>query len=408
MDHRDRSSEEFDRLVRLAASQPLNRRGFLTAAGLAGLSGVIAACAPGASSSPSSAPASPSAAAPSAQPSVDASPSAVAHANVESEFNLYNWADYDAPETLTGFEKEYSTKIILDIFTSNEEALAKFQAGGGVGYDMMAPTGYILPSFIAGNFLQKIDRSRLGNYANIDPKFLNLPFDTQSEHYIPKDWGTTGFMYRSASVSETPKGWVDFFGLGEKYSGKIGILDDKPVNIGAALKSLGYGINSTDPAELEAAAKVLYAFAPHVGNVSNDYKQIVRDKDMLIHMGWNGDGAVLKSEAANADVVYIVPIEGTEFWVDAWVIPSGAQHINAAYAWLDYIMRPEIAAQETAFTYYGNAFSGSYDLLPPEIRKDPTVFPPDDLVAKLEPFVDNEANAQRNDIWATFRSKIGG
>lgn len=386
----------------------MNRRGFLHAAGLAGIGGILAACAPGASSSPSSAPASSSAAPPSTQPSGDASPSAVAHDNVEPEFNLYNWADYDAPETLSGFEEEYSTKIILDIFTSNEEALAKFQAGGGAGYDMLAPTGYILPSFIAGNYLQKLDRARLGNYGNIDPKFLNLPFDPQSEYYIPKDWGTTGFMYRSSEVSETPQGWVDFFALGEKYSGKIGILDDKPVNIGAALKSLGYGINSVDPAELDAAAEILYAFAPHVGNVSNDYKQIVRDKDMVVHMGWNGDGAVLKFEEANADTVYIVPVEGTEFWVDAWVVPADAQHPNAAYAWLDYLMRPEIAAQETAFTLYGNAFSASYDLLPDEIRNDPTVFPPDDLVAKLEPFVDNEANEQRNAIWAEFRSKIGG
>ena len=155
-------------------------------------------------------------------------------------------------------------------------------------------------------------------------------------------------------------------------------------NIGAALKSLGFSINSVDPAELDAAAEVLYAFAPHVGNVSNDYKDIVRSKDMLIHMGWNGDAAVLKFEPDNADTAYVVPSEGTEFWVDAWVIPAGAAHPNAAYAWLDYIMRPEIAAQETAFTLYGCAFSADYDLLAPEIRSDPTVFPPDELVAKLE------------------------
>lgn len=384
----------------------VNRRGFLAVVGLSGLSAAIAACASGgASPAPSTAP-SPSAE-PCAAGSPAPSPSANLHTAVEPEFNLYNWADYDAPETLKGFEEEYKTKITYDVFTSNEEALAKFQAGGGAGYDMLAPTGYIIPSFVDGGFLQEIDRSRLGNYGNIDPKFLNLPFDKESKYYVPKDWGTTGFMYRSSDVSETPKSWKDFFALGEKYSGKIGILDDKPVNIGAALKSLGYGINSTDPAELEAAAQVLYAFAPHVGNVSNDYKQVVRDKEMLIHMGWNGDGAVLKFEEANADTVYVVPEDGTEFWVDCWCIPTGAPHPNAAYAWIDYVMRPEIAVQETTFTLYGNAFKASYDLLPAEIRNDPTVFPPDDLIAKLEPFVDNEANEQRNEIWATYRSKIG-
>jgi len=400
------SNTELARQLRVAASRPMDRRGFLYVAGALGASGALAACGTSAPSTPPTNPPAPSAAsAASTEPSVEPS-AAVVHENVEPEFNLYNWVDYDAPETTAGFEQEYKTKVILEVFTSNEEALAKFQAGGGSGYDMMAPTGYILPSFIAGNFILKLDKSRLGNYGNIDPKFLNLPFDPSSEYYIPKDWGTTGFMYRSSDVTETPKGWKDLFALGEKYAGKIGILDDKPVNIGAALKSLGHSINSVDPTELDAAAEVLYAFAPYVGNVSNDYKQIVRDKDMLIHMGWNGDAAVLRFEEANKDTVYVVPEEGTEFWVDAWVIPTDAAHPNAAYAWLDYLMRPAIAAQETAFTLYGNAFSGSYDLLAPDIRNDPTIFPPDELVAKLEPFVDNEASQQRNDIWATFRSKI--
>ena len=127
---------------------------------------------------------------------------------------------------------------------------------------------------------------------------------------------------------------------------------------------------------------------------------------MLLHTGWNGDAATLKADGY-ADTVYIVPTEGTEFWLDAWVIPADAPHPNAAYAWLDYIMRPEIAAQETSYTQYGCAFSAAYPLLPPEILNDPTIFPPDELIAKLEPFTDNEANEQRNDIWATFRSKIG-
>jgi spermidine/putrescine transport system substrate-binding protein len=399
---------ELERLLRVAASRPMSRRGFLAALGA---SGVVAACGtgvPSPSASSSGSPAGSASSGPASEaPSASASAGGVVHDQVESEFNLYNWVDYDAPETISGFEDEYSTTIIYDVFTSNEEALAKFQAGGGSGYDMLAPTGYILPSFIAGNFIRKIDRSRLGNYANIDPKFLNLPFDPQSEYYIPKDWGTTGFMYRSSDVSEEPKGWTELYALGEKYSGKIGILDDKPVNIGAALKSLGYPINSVDPAQLEEAAEVLYAFAPHVGNVSNDYRDILETKDMLIHQGWNGDAATLKARPGAEDTVYVVPEEGTEFWVDAWVIPTDAAHPNAAYAWLDYVLRPEIAVQETSYTLYGCAVQAAYPLLPDEIRSDPTVFPPDELIAKLEPFVDNEANAQRNDIWATFRSRIG-
>jgi spermidine/putrescine transport system substrate-binding protein len=403
------TQRDLDATLRRMAQARINRRGFLAAAGLGATTAALAACSgSGTSAGPASAAAPTASAAAPTEPSAEATVAAVVHDNVEPEFNLYNWVDYDAPETSAGFEEEYSTTVVLDVFNSNEEALAKFQAGGAAGYDMMAPTGYIIPSFISGGFVDKIDRSRLGNYANIDPKFLNLPFDPASDYYIPKDWGTTGFMYRSSDVSETPTGWIDLFALGEKYSGKIGIIDDKPVAIGMALKSLGYSINSVDPAELDAAADVLYAFAPHIGNVSSDYRQILRDKDMLIHTGWNGDAATLKADAAYVDTVYVLPVEGTEFWVDAWVIPTGAPHPNAAYAWLDYIMRPEIAAQETAYTLYGCAFQAAYDLLSPEIRNDPSIFPPDDLVAKLEPFVDNEANQQRNDIWATFRSKIGG
>lgn len=406
----EQQDRELEQLLQRLAHQPMNRRGFLYAAGLASSSAVLAACTSGGTTSPSpAASAAPSAsAAESEAPSTSPSAAAVTHDNVESEFNLYNWVDYDAPETRTGFEQEYNTKIILDIFDSNETALSKFQAGGGAGYDVLAPTGYIIPSFVTGGFLAKLDKTRLGNYGNIDPKFLNLPFDPNSEYYVPKDWGTTGFMYRSSDVKETPKSWVDMFALAETYSGKVGIIDDKPVAIGMALKSLGHSINSVEPAELEAAAQVLNKLAPHIGNVSSDYRQVLRDKDMLIHTGWNGDAATLKADEKYADTVYVVPSEGTEFWVDAWVISAEAAHPNAAYAWIDYLMRPEIAAQETAYTLYGNAFKASYDLLAPEIRNDETIFPPDDLVAKLEPFVDNEANQQRNDIWATFRSKIGG
>ena len=400
-----------DAMLQRMAPARVSRRGFLTAASLGGAATLLAACSNG---STSSTPSAAAASAPVASAGTGASASAAAggdeaalHTDVESDFNLYNWVDYDAPETTAGFQDEYGTTVILDIFNSNEEALAKFQAGGGAGYDMMAPTGYAVPAFASGGFLQKLDKSRLANYANIDPKFLAQPFDPNSEYYIPKDWGTTGFMYRSSDVTETPQGWNDLFELAPKYSGKFGIIDDKPVAIGMALKSLGFPINSVDPAELDAAAEVLYALAPHIGNVSSDYRQVLRDKDMLLHTGWNGDAATLKADPAYEDTVYIVPTEGTEFWLDAWVIPADAPHPNAAYAWLDYIMRPEIAAQETTYTQYGCAFSAAYPLLPPEILNDPTIFPPDELIAKLEPFTDNEANEQRNDIWATFRSKIG-
>jgi spermidine/putrescine transport system substrate-binding protein len=402
------TQRDLDATLRRMAQVRINRRGFLAIAGLGASTAALAACSGSSASAVPAAPTKAPAASTGASEPPPSESAAALHDSVEPEFNLYNWVDYDAPETSAGFEDEYQTTIILDIFNSNEEALAKFQAGGGTGYDMMAPTGYIIPSFISGGFVDKIDRSRLGNYGNIDSKFLNLPFDPNSDYYVPKDWGTTGFMYRSSDVTEAPVGWQDLFALGEKYSGKIGIIDDKPVAIGMALKSLNYSINSVDPAELDAAAEVLYAFAPHVGNVSSDYRQVLRDKDMLIHTGWNGDAATLKAEADYADTLYVLPVEGTEFWVDAWVIPTGAPHPNAAYAWLDYIMRPEIAAQETEYTLYGCAFSAAYDLLSPEIRNDPSIFPPDDVVAKLEPFVDNEANQQRNDIWATFRSKIGG
>src|SRR5688500_18184401 len=137
---------ELERLMQRLADQPMNRRGFLYATGLAGSSALLAACTPGGTSSPSTAASpAPSASAVESQ-AASASPSAatVTHDNIESEFNLYNWVDYDAPETHAGFEQEYNTKIILDIFDSNEIALAKFQAGGGAGYDVVAPTGYII------------------------------------------------------------------------------------------------------------------------------------------------------------------------------------------------------------------------------------------------------------------------
>ena len=227
---------------------------------------------------------------------------------------------------------------------------------------MMAPTGYIVPAFVelAGILAEDRQSPAWPTTPTSTRSSSSCPFDPNSEYYIPKDWGTTGFMYRSSDVTETPLGrgptsspWL------RKYSGKIGIIDDQAGRHrdGTQVAGLSASIRSTRPSSTRRPRSSTH-WRPISATCPAITGQVLRDKDMLIHSGWNGDAATLKADAQYADTVYIVPTEGTEFWLDAWVIPAEAPHPNAAYAWLDYLMRPEIAAQETAYTHYGCAFSG--------------------------------------------------
>jgi spermidine/putrescine-binding protein len=327
-------------------------------------------------------------------------------ASEAGELFYYNWAAYVNPKTYKDFTKATGIKVRKDFYVSNEALQAKLKAGAR-GYDLAVPTGYMVQILAQDKLLQPIDWKKLPNVTkNIDPKFRRLPFDPKDQYSVAKDWGTTGFMYRTDLVKERPTSWREFVNLAKtKYSGKVTVLDGIPECVGSMLVMLGYSFNSDNRSELDKAKKELLALKPHLLAItSTEYKQLLESGKAVMSLGWNGDGLAV---AAKKPAAYVVAREGGEFWVDSYVIPKGARNTDAAHAWIDFVYQPKVNAQETSFTYYASPLKKARlkGVLAGSILNNASVFPATATVKNLEPNqVTAKGTALRNRIWTEFKA----
>jgi spermidine/putrescine transport system substrate-binding protein len=406
------ANEGLDELLAKMARNKVNRRSFLAAAGLMGGSAALAACSPSgsASSAPSAAASAAASAAPTESAAASASAAAAASFAIEDELWMLNWSGYVDPGNMESFKAEYGVKNFqYDIFANNEELLAKLAAGAS-GYDMCCPTAEFLPQMAAAGYIQKLDYSRIPNFKYIDPAVLSQKWDPNNEYHVPKDFGTTGILYRSKIVKEPVTSWKEFYDLAVgKYSGKVVLVDSSGDVLVMPLKMLGYSINETDPAHLAEAQKLLLDLAPHILALDSDtYQDKLASEEAVLCLGWTGPLLALRQDPATADTKYVVPSEGTLFWLDVWTMMKDAPHPNATYAWLDYVQRPDIQAKETEYTGYGTPNVEAKKLVPPTLVNDPAIFPPASAMANLEgqdPAVTD--NADRLAVWTKFKSSLG-
>jgi spermidine/putrescine transport system substrate-binding protein len=411
------ADKDLDALFERMARTRVHRRGFLAGTGLAGLSAFIAACTPGSSSAPSASTGAPSAAPSSAaSPSAAASvaPSAVAVTETEGTLLMYNWADYVDPENIEKFKTDFKVdNFTYDVFDSNEELLTKLQGGAAGQWDIGAPTAEFVEAMVEGGFIEEIDWSKLPNAALIDPQFQNFYQGDKASlnnYHLPKDWGTTGIAIRSKTVTEDVKTWQQFFDLAPKYSGKIVVVNSPGDVFVAPLKALGYSLNTVDPKELGEARELLKGLAPHVLALdSNTYDAKLATEEAVMGLVWTGGIDDLKEKPETADTKYIIPEDGTLFWMDTWVIFKNPPHPNAAYAFLNFIHEPAIQAKETVTNRYATANLEAMKLVPKELLDNPTVFVPADVLAsgKLEGAQDVSTDPLRVEIWEEFSASIG-
>ena len=407
-------NEGLDELMAKMARNRVPRRSFLAAAGLIGGSAALAACSP--SGSASSAPSQAASAAPtgaaSVAPSVaaaSAAPSFAAAGPIESELWMLNWSGYVDPGNMESFKAETGVKNFqYDIFPSNEELLAKL-AGGATGYDLCCPTAEFLPQMAAQGYIQKLDYSRIPNFKYIDPALLSQKWDPNNEYHVPKDFGTTGILYRSKIVKEPVTSWKEFYDLAVgKYSGKVVLVKSAGDVLVMPLKMLGYSINETDPAHLAEAQKLLIDLAPHILALDSDtYQDKLASEEAVLCLGWTGPLLALRADPKTADTKYVVPSEGSLFWLDVWAMMKDAPHPNATYAWFDYVERPDIQAKETIFTGYGTPNLEAKKLVPAALLNDPSIFPPANVMANLEGADASVTdNADRLAVWTAFVSSL--
>jgi spermidine/putrescine-binding protein len=410
----DQDIEQYVRQYRRRLEQvPLSRRGFMWASAMSATAAFLAACSGGGAASPAAS-AAPSAA-PSAEPG-SAAPSAEPAPSYATEGSLFmfNWADYVDPANIEEFKARYNiSEFTYDTYASNEELLTRLQGGATGLYDVGAPTAEFVPAMVDQGFIEELDFSRIPNAKLINPTFQNF-FDPNGDqgkynaYHLPKDWGTTGIALRRKAVADEVNTWKQFFEVAPKYSQRIVVVNSAGDVLTAPLKALGYSLNSTDEKELGEARELLRGLAPHVLALDSDtYDAKLRTEEAVLGLTWTGGVVEMRDEEETKDTEYIVPEDGTLYWMDTWVIFKDPPHPEASYAFLNFIQEPEIQAKETETNRYATPNDEAKKLVAPEVLNDPTVFVPEEAFGNLEGAQDVSTHPLRVEIWEEFVASVG-
>jgi spermidine/putrescine-binding protein len=254
------------------------------------------------------------------------------------EVNLFVWTEYIPQDTIDCFQLVYGLTVNRDEYSANEDMYAKLNSGS-TSYDLVQPTDYIVGLMARQGLIQKLDKSKLPNFGNLDPNYLNLAFDPNNEYTVPYQSGTDAIVVNTEKVTDVPTKWADLWK--PEYAGRMVFLDDSRAVIGLTLLTLGYDINTTDPAQLEEAKAKLAELVPNVKLFDSDSpKSALIAGDVDLGMTWTGEAFLAQQE--NAAIQYIYPEEGALLWQDNYAIPTGAPHLDAAYAWLNYSLQGDV------------------------------------------------------------------
>jgi len=317
------------------------------------------------------------------------------------QVNVYNWDTYIGNTTLQTFTEATGVEVQYDLYANLEEMFAKFQEGNP-GYDVIFPSDYMLEAMRKADMLEELDRSKLPNFANIDPNFLDPSFDPGCKYNIPYFWGSVGIGYRKSKV-ETPKSWGDVFDS-DKYSGRIALLADQRFVLALALMYLGHSANSTSAEEIGEARDLLIKQKPHLkAFVPDSGQDMLIAGDVDIVMEWNGD--VLKVMAEDDDLSYVLPDEGSVIWIDGLCIPKGAPNPDNAYKFLNHIHDPHVNAEIANTIHYATTNKAAQAYVDPADLNNPAVYPPDEIVAKCEALIDvGDALKLYDEAWTAIQA----
>ncbi|MEW6460100.1 spermidine/putrescine ABC transporter substrate-binding protein [Ectopseudomonas khazarica] len=317
------------------------------------------------------------------------------------ELHLYNWGDYINPEVLTRFSAATGIKVSLDTYGSNEEMLAKLQAGAK-GYDIVFPSVHMHDTMAVLDLLEKTDINQDPAFANIDPAFLRAKSDPKGEYCMPYAWGTVGIFYNKNKVSKPIESWDDFFA--EAQAGKkVILLDDMRETLGVGLIKDGKSVNTTNAAELKQAADWLIERKPLVSAFTYDSVPMVQSGDAAAAHYFVGAMMYVKQDPQN--LAYVIPKEGATMYQEDVCVLKSAPNKAAAKRFMSFLLQPEIAALNTAQQMNGTPNREALKLLPAELRDNPQVNPPAEVMAKLQIFGDLGKGLKQYDrVWTRVRT----
>jgi putrescine transport system substrate-binding protein len=339
----------------------------------------------------------------------------------ERTVNFYNWSNYVAPGVLEDFTRETGIKVVYDTFDANETLETRLLAGKS-GYDVVVPTAYFLQRQIAANIFQKLDKSKLPNLANAWPvvtKQLAI-YDPGNQFAANYMWGTTGIGYNVKMVQKILgadakiDSWDIVFkpeNLAKFKDCGIHMLDSADDIFPAALSYLGLDPNSTKPPDLEKAADLVIKIRPYVRKFhSSEYLSALATGEICLVVGWSGDIMQARGRAEeaknNIEIGYAIPKEGAQMFFDNLAVPADAKNVSEAYALIDYLYRPEVAAKNTDFLSYANGNLASQKLVAPKILGDKNIYPDDATLAKLFVITARDPATQRviNRLWTKVKT----
>lgn len=303
------------------------------------------------------------------------------------DLKIFTWSEYMDEENMPAdFEKTTGIKVHLDMYESNEEMMAKLQAGGLGQYDLILPSDYIIPSLINLNLLMPLDHARIPNMKNLGEKFKAVSFDPGNKYSAGWQWGTVGLMYDKTKVSESDvKSWSILFDPAKKM-GAFYLIDSVREMLGIALVYLGYDFNSAIPKELKAASDLLIQTKKRSNCMG--FKGGVGGKNDVISgiaaaaIVYNGDAIQTVSKAPER-FGFIVPREGSEIWIDSMCIPAKAPNANAAHKWINWILDPKVGASLSNYNQYATPNDAALPYITPEDLKNPGIWPTPEIMETL-------------------------
>ena len=331
-----------------------------------------------------------------------------------SELYVYNWGEYIDEDVISQFEDETGITVVYDLFETNEEMYPVIEAGA-VNYDVVCPSDYMIQKMRENDLLAELNFDNIPNIAQIDPAYMEMSqaFDPENKYSVPYCWGTVGILYNTKLLDElgvpAPTKWADLWD--ERLSGEILMQDSVRDAFMVALKKDGCSMNSESKDELEQAKQELIDQKPLVQAYVIDQ---VRDKmiggEAAVGVIYSGEMLYIQDEVANLgldyDLEYVIPEEGTNLWLDSWVIPKNAKNKENAEKWIDFMCRPEIAKANFEYITYPTPNKGAFELLDEEMQNNKAVFPDIDSLKDSEvyQYLGDDTDAIYNELWKEVKA----
>ncbi len=338
------------------------------------------------------------------------------------KLNVTNWAEYIAEDTIENFEKEYDVEVTYDNYDSVESIDSKLLAGN-TGYDVVSHAGSSIARLIPAGILQPLDKSRLDNFQHMRSDVLgqlDTQWDPGNQYVVPYMWGTHGVTYNEELVLETypdaPIGSMDLIfdpaHMEKIASCGVSFLDSPGDVIPMALAYMGLDPNTTDRDDHKAVEEMLLKIRPYIKTFDNYAYQRMPEKEFCLAVTWGPDGLLAVAGAAEAntgvELDFFLPAGdgAANLWVDGWVIPADAKNLDNAHLFLNYMMRPEVGANDSNYTWYATANASAIDMISEEVTSSPAAFPPPEAVERMYTLavLPPKVERMRTRLWTNFKA----